>query len=764
MQYYAHKSDSGNELLIDHLKLTAELAADNGLSFNHESVCRQLGLLHDIGKHTEKFQDVLFKNECKQDHAIVAAVLYNKFSDKYNINAWLRHQMSLIMACHHSYLYSDCYNFSKKYFEEKNFMTFEYYTKDDNKAFPVKNENEYTSIQKYMSDNDLLIDITDNDFFDIEAMSENEKMFYVRMLYSCLVDADYSATSIFCNNKSKSDFMLNKIDADACLNKLDLYHNNLVANSDSKSIINDIRTQVYNSCCNKGSVLTGFVTLTAPTGSGKTLALMKFALEQAKRFNKDRIFVVLPYLSIIDQNSEIYKDIFGSDIVLVDDSQTELTGDAIIEAERWSASIIVTTSVNFFETLFASKASNVRKLHNIANSVIVFDECQTFPSKLLNSTIEILQSLTKYYNSTVLFSTATRPLYTYRDHDEVRDRSGKMITVSSMKWQSNEIIDDVQSLFDKYDSIKNTNVEYSLTDSYTCSDLIDYFKDESQVMYVFNTVGHAVTMYENLIARYDDSECYIITSNLCAADKLFLINEINNKLKQGRPVKLAATQCIEAGVDFDFKAGARECAPFESIIQTAGRVNRNCKNNGRFLIFMYEKHGRYDYPSVDYKNASEITKFIAQKKNGLLFYDLTSMDLYYKRLYRSEDYKSDSIELYNAEYDNNYKMLSDNYKMIENKNQVIIIVEPLCGNDRAEFESLIQDVVNHDYTISKKLMRKLAKYTVSSYISSKFDFNNISVQLRLRSHPSVNLDWFLLRDASAYSATGLLLKKDVDCS
>lgn len=476
-EYFAHISDShDNEKLIDHLRLTADLAEANGLAFHNEKVCRQLGLLHDIGKRTESFQQVLERNKTKQDHAIVAAIYY--FNHGWIDNLWLKKRLALIMAAHHSDLYtmeplgdgstqhksgSSSHNINFT-FKEENIGCEWFTTLDRMKEIAVSDNEEYSDIQKYIDEHQLLMKLEKSDYLLINDMTMNERMFYVRMLYSCLVDADYSATAEYSDSGwLEKHFYINRFDIDTFTKKFDTYHDNLVKNA-TDSDMNRLRNQVYNSCAENGSKKTGFLTLTAPTGTGKTLALMKFALQQAKAFHKNRIIVVLPFLSIIDQNANIYQEIFGKDTVLVDDSQTEYTDETRIQSDRWSSPIIVTTSVKFFSTLFASKATDIRRLHNIANSVVVFDECQTLPSYVLNSSIEVLNSLTTYYNTTVLFSTATKPSYKYREYDDVRIRSRfrkDYITVSSMKWQADEIMNDVESAFAIYDKIKNTSVVFT---------------------------------------------------------------------------------------------------------------------------------------------------------------------------------------------------------------------------------------------------------------------------------------------------------------
>lgn len=753
-EYYAHTSDSKpNEKLIDHLQLTAELAAVNGSSFHHEKVCKQLGLLHDIGKRTENFQKVLSGTLKKQDHAIIAGIFYKNHG--FCSDVWLKEHMALIMACHHSYLYSDSLNFCGTAFEETYLESkipgVSYQTYDSHKSV-VATKEEYADICEYVAQNGLLLDLSDSDFFDVTAMTLNERMFYIRMLFSCLVDADYSATIKYQNpGYLENYFYENDLDVVTYQKKLDAYYKRFPVCKDTDSM-NYIRSCVFEICRQSGDK-SGFLTLTAPTGSGKTLALIQFALANVAKYAKKRIFIVLPYLSIINQNAAVYSEIFGSDVVFVDDSQTEYTEETAVYSERWSSPIIVTTSVRFFETLFANKAPDVRRLHNVANSVIVFDECHTLPSNVINSTIEVLQSLIKYYGCTVLFSTATQPSYQYRDYEkmisvgEFRKRS---VRVSDMKWQAEELIPDVGSLFAKYQQIHKLDVQCRNTDT-DCEYLMNYFAKEWAVLYVFNTVKHAREMYDLLILHYDAKDCYLITSNLCSADKLSLIHEIRERLERQEHIRVVATQCIEAGVDLDFPAGAREYGPLESIIQTAGRINRNCRYDGKFLIFLPENHGQYDYPSVSYKCASDFSKNMFSSYGRLSLYDIDFIDRYYCKLYCSANYKMDSDKLYQAESAENYQSVSEAYRLVENKNQIIMIVPPVCS-DRFCYDEFVSGILEKDYIITKGLMKKLAPYTVSLYVSNSFDPATVGRRLSFPGRYETN--WYLLEQEDAYSKVG----------
>ena len=771
-EYYAHtaKVNEENEKLLDHLQLTAKLAAANGSSFHNGKVCEQLGLLHDIGKRTENFQKVLEGTKTKQDHAIVAAIYY--FAHGLCSSKWLKRRLATIMAAHHSSLYTqqtvkldnaktvknhsvETHEIMNEFLESRIGSQYNKYTADDLKEIAVSDKIEYDEIIEYVNKNHLLLHLTKEDYFDVDEMTCNERMFYIRMLMSCLVDADYSATIEFESpGYLEKYFYHDRFDTDSLMEKLKRYHEELVLHSED-SIINRLRNQVYASCEKNGALKTGFLTLTAPTGSGKTLALMQFALQQAATFKKNRIIIVLPYLSIINQNAAIYQTVFGEDMVLVDDSQIDFDDETRLYADRWSSPIIVTTSVKFFKTLFASKATELRKLHNICNSVVVFDECQTLSSDILNTTIETLQSLIKHYGTTVLFSTATKPSYMYRNFTKEEFVRGKTIKISEMRWEAKEIMDNVQDAFDLYKTIKNTEVS-CLTDSpeMMYEQLTDYYKKETAVVYIFNTVKHAAEMYDEITREYGPEGCYLITSRFCPEDKIYIIDQVNERLKNGKFVRLVATQCVEAGVDFDFPNGAREYAPLDSVIQAAGRVNRNGKYKGNFLVFKCMEHSRYDYPSAGYKEASDIT-FELAKERPLDFYDLTVMDEYYKELYNNSlHYRSDSKELYNFMLVDSYNEVTRNYKVIDKDDQITMIVKPIFA-DSSEIDRYISEIEDNGFTISKQMMKKLSKYTVSVYCNKSKKITDFGMQLNVRTRNGEHeINWFIAGD-DVYSTKGL---------
>ena len=733
-EYLAHDNHNGKtETLYEHLTKVSKTAGQYAAEFDNSKIGEQIGLLHDLGKHTVRFQNVLKGKETKIDHAIVGAIYYYGLKGFID-SKFMKRTIAGIIAAHHSLL--RC--------KENDYLItddYEYITSDSFKKIAIACKKEWDDIDDYVKSNNLLLPISKNDHFDVKSMSKNEKEFYTRMLYSCLVDADFTETASFEDPEYRDISEGAKFVAEELIGKLNDYRNIIINGSDPKLQLNILRNQVFVECTEMGKEQEDkLYTLTAPTGTAKTLALFSFALEKARVLNKKRIFIVLPYLSIISQNAKIYRDICGKDIVLEDDSLTEYTDETRAYSERWSSSIIITTSVNFFETLFKAKSTSLRKLHQIANSVVVFDECQTLPSNVLNSTVEIMGALTKYYHTTVLFSTATLPSYKYR---------------KDIKWEAKEVISDVNKLYGDYEIAKRTTVEYDTENEYDSRLLLEKMERYKQVLFVFNTVKKATDMYQKLICEYGSDNCYLLTSNLCSQHKLDVIEEIKLKLKDGKDCFVASTQCIEAGVDLDFPNGAREYAPFDSEIQTAGRVNRNGKLEGYILYFRHIDSGLRNYPSTYYRNASEVSFWLA--KNSKEDNQLENMDKYFKHLYTSiSECERDDEDLLSAISEQDYAKISDKYQLIDDNNQVNIIV-PYKGL-MDEYNLLSEKIHSMENCITKQMMRNASMFRVTSYKKEDADRNCEKLSLRT-SKGCFDTNWYLLTQPELYNEQGIDFRK-----
>lgn len=756
--FYAHANEKQKEPLMEHLKKTGELAAGFASSFGCEKLGRQLGLLHDVGKHTERFQKVLRHEMVKVDHAIVGAECYAELADEDICTS----DFIFLLICHcinahHTELRGDFEDIGidgvyplPKHFEAPYAMT-----DDRDKLNALSGEKEFDEIKAFVENNQLLLTLSEGDYPVVESMNNAEKMLFVRMLQSCLVDADYSATAMFDDPNFVEMIEDRELVADAFLQKLAKYHEQLVQGSDLKNQMNQLRNQVYDDAAAAAGQPIGFFTLTAPTGTAKTLAMMRFALGHAKKHALKRVVIVLPYLSITSQNAQVYRDIFGEEAVLEDDSTTEYPDEARIYAERWSSPIIVTTSVKFLETLQAARASDLRRLHQLANAVIIFDESQTMPTDMTDISIKTLQAMPRYYGSSIVLSTATQPSYRYRD--ALRD------------FHAAEIIRDPEKLYRDYAAAKKTQVQFSTDCEWTAEDLADHFGKYAQAICVSNTTKKALQLYRTFADRYGEDTSLYLSSRLCPAHKTQVMEAVKKRLRSGERCYLLSTQCVEAGVDFDFPAGAREYASMTSVSQTAGRINRNGKKDlAEMLVFRSDQNGPYDFPSDAYRNEADITFHMAsdiRRKQALDTNCLKDIDAYYCNLFSGDSaHGHDRKGIKAAEQHCDLQAMAKEYKLIQDSHQCNVIV-PYEGC-MEEFHSLAECLEKRNYVIGKKELFAHHSITVSLAAAGKtLDFIKIHChQLSLSSAvQSVPVNWYIADMDEIYDAkTGLKTRDDTD--
>lgn len=718
----------GAEPLSHHIQEVSELAEEYASKFNMRLLGRQVGLLHDLGKRTRKFQDVLHKKDSHIDHSSSGVLAMKGVYTNKRID-------NIIGDCvrgHHTKL---------------NHILVDSYTPEVTSTYKVSVTDEELKELARIAKELKVEGIDEKSFFGTRG---NTKMFLERMLFSALIDADWTASASWYNKDYDTNTTGKRKSWDELISNLESYRNNIVARGNSNAPINILRNEVYSDCAKKGITNEGVNTLTAPTGLGKTLALLKFALENARKFHKDRIIIALPYLSIIDQNAKIYKEICGDDIVFEVDSQVDFNslpdGSRLREmVERWNAQIVVTTSVKLFDTMTANTPKTLRGLHNFSNSVIVFDECQTLPSNLIETSIGEINALADYCNATVLFSSATLPSYQFR---------------KNVKWEPKELISNVESLYERYNEIKRTKVEWDTNTVYNYSTLMNKFEGRSQILFVFNTVKRAEEFYQYIIStgKVKDEEVYVLTSRMCSEHKLKTIEVIKERLDNNLPVITISTQCIEAGVDLDFPCGARVFAPFDSIVQTAGRINRNGKREGYMLVFNLDKsESRFEYPDIPYFNSSNISRNLTFKDNQANLNDLKVMEKYYNNLYHSSGSDCDRTELVEAIKAYDFNEVSRFGHLIEETNQVNIIV-PYNKERFAEIEKDLMDTPK-GRVITRATIKKSAPCVVRLFATNKSfsQANQYGERLFMKCGDEVEeTNYYLLNSDTDYSEkTGL---------
>lgn len=383
--------------------------------------------------------------------------------------------------------------------------------------------------------------------------------FFIRMIYSCLVDADYLDTEKFMT----VDHVIRGVYSPVLelIQRFEKYISVWLQREDfdneKQKQICQKRTKILLNCMDRGENLEqGIYTLTVPTGGGKTTASLGFALKHMLKHGMRRVIYVIPYTSIIDQTAKVFTEILGEDNVLehhsgiiyetTDDSQENY--DKALATENWDKPVVVTTAVQFFESLFASKSSKCRKLHNIANSVIVFDEAQTLPVPYLKPCVAAMAELAVHYHSTVVLCTATQPALeqVFKNYlPDIRIR---------------EICDDVEDL---YEWFRRTRITHMGTTN--ISELSGKLMEIKQVLCIVNQRKTAQEIYENI--REEGSYC--LTTLIYPASRKRKIEEIKKRLENGLPCRVVATSLIEAGVDLDFPGVYRQEAGLDSVIQAA---------------------------------------------------------------------------------------------------------------------------------------------------------------------------------------------------
>lgn len=669
--YYAHSKDGLEEHwqeLKDHLKEAAYISGKSAAKFNQEELGRILGLLHDLGKYSDDFQNRLRGGE-KVDHSTAGAKEANEL-----YAVWGKDILAYCITGHHGGLLNTDDLEGRLGSKIENFSAY-------------KDSGEISEkLKKLNPDLSLLKDLS--------AFSLS---FLTRMLFSCLVDADWLNTEEFYEGEKRKEqerlvslsYMLQK--------KLDSF-------GIPETNINIKRNEILQECKQKALGAKGLYSLTVPTGGGKTISSMAFAIKHAKAHKLDRVIYAIPYTSIIEQNAEVFREIFGPENVLEhhsnyifddkEDSYNEcLTAKRLKQAsENWDAPIIATTNVQFFESLFANKPSKCRKLHNISNSVIILDEAQMIPVEYLIPCINAIGELVKNYNCTVVLCTATQPAL---------DDKFKKLGFDKVE----EIITNPGDLFTYFDRVEIENIGER-----TDEELVSEISELEQVLVIVNTKRHALELYEKL---KEQEGVYHLSTFMCPAHRKKVIKEIKDRLKNKLPTKVISTQLIEAGVDIDFPYVYRSIAGIDSIAQAAGRCNREGKlDKGYVKVFnSSEEHGM---PQGALKQPAQVGKGILEDKSFSSILSIEAIERYFGKIYFYADKQLDTNLIMDMFKRNKRKKLSFKFKEAAKafkfiKNNTKSVIVPLDEGSQKTLELLRKS----EYP--KKYLQQLQPYTVNLF-------------------------------------------------
>lgn len=382
---------------------------------------------------------------------------------------------------------------------------------------------------------------------------------WLRMLFSCLTDADFLDTESFMDHW-KAEQRGCWPDLSSLLQVFDVH----MAGFSGDGAVNRVRTEVLGQCRESAQEEPGIYSLTVPTGGGKTLSSLAFALEHAKHYGKRRVIYAIPYTSIIEQTAEVFRGIFHEsfgDVVVEHHSNLDPkreTAQSRLASENWDAPLVVTTNVQLFESLFAARTSRVRKLHNLVNSVVVLDEAQMLSVPFLAPILRVIQQLSDYYGVTFLLTTATQPALQERDTGE-----GRFPGLRGVR----EIVPDPKGLADRLKRVDINKVP--LDRPLEWSELAHRLEEYPQVLCILNRRDDA---YE--LARLMPRDTLHLSARMCGRHRSILIRWIRRRLRRGLSVRVVSTQLVEAGVDLDFPVVYRALAGLDAVAQAAGRCNR----------------------------------------------------------------------------------------------------------------------------------------------------------------------------------------------
>jgi len=747
-QYFAHSANGhGNwHQLADHLVGVSKLA-----SCFAEQSCSDLkdsafwaGLLHDLGKYRDEFQAYL-RNEreggVETHHAIYGSALAFQ-------RGWLGPAFAI--AGHHAGLHD--LNELQALVEGSTYRT------NERLAILVERfEHELGKIPN---------EIVEPSF----VANEHHAEFYIRMLFSALVDADFLDTEAHFKETPRASF---ELQAPELLQRL-------IAEKTSKSSegeLNTIRNRIFQQCLEKARESPGFFSLTVPTGGGKTLSGMAFALAHAAQpqHKLRRIIVVIPYLSIIEQNAAQYRRVLDPEsrgIVIEHHSAVNVPEDtgesrprAPFEkhpdeyaAENWDAPVIVTTSVQFIESIFANRTSRSRKLHNIAHAVVIFDEVQTLPSPLLNPLLNVFRELRDHYGTSFVFSTATQPAFRHRPLSLTEG------------FKPGEIQEITQNIGKVFSGLRRVSIQLPKPDETIGWDtLADLMVRRDRALCIVNIRRHAYDLWEKLrcaVLQEERTAVFHLSSAMCADHRLNVLgadhdpkpDTIRYRLRHNQPCRLVSTQLIEAGVDVDFPIVWRAMGPLDSIVQAAGRCNReNLLRDtsskpalGEVIVFKPEDN---ILPSGVYRTATDITaSLLAHVEADALATDHTLFERYFDQLYQLVP-TDQEISIQGERKKLHFRKVAELAKVIADDTQPVVV--PYGKGCNLIKEMRTRPVVKEQPRFGRDDLRKLQRFMVNLHTR---DFQRL-LMLKAISPLLPNLEIYVLADGWYHPDLGLLIDK-----
>lgn len=737
--YYAHSENKNGkkQLMREHAANVAQLAEAFAEPFGGGEEAYIAGLLHDLGKYADRFVKRLEGTEKGLDH--------------WTAGAWVALTRckcigaALAIQGHHIGLQrADSY--SLKELSQ---------TKPSPNTLELTDGNVDILLKRWQEDGFKLR--TPTPFVERKFPKTASAMLDVRMLFSALVDADFLDTSRHFGEETIEAPSLNP---NRAMELVEGYLQEVRKIVRARKEVCDVRDTLMHHCRIKAEEAPGLFTLTAPTGAGKTLGMLLFGLAHAKKHGFKRIIFVLPYLSIVEQFVNLFRNIFesafGPGYVLEHHgfarwqhiSESEELSEEVRALERqlsenWRAPIIITTSIQFLESLFSNRPGDCRKLHAVAESVVFFDEVQTLPTELVVPILKTLSRLvTAPYKVTLVFSTATQPAFTQLDA-QVKENLNS-------GWRPQEI-----APHNLFQVMRRVETKWMLEHRITPEQLCEIIAKDVRV-----PILCVVNMRKDardcalLLREHGVDHVYHLSTSMCPLHRETTLKKVKERLAQGEPCVLISTQCVEAGVDVDFPKGYRALGPLPSLAQVAGRINRNgLLERGHLTIFRFVEER---FPDKAYEQASHVTWNVLRSLGDaqIDLEDPSLYERYYSELYQVAPPPTLGKKLQEAIESQNYKEVAELFRLIDE--DYIHVLVPYADKMKT-FECLAGEVRSKG--LSRSWIRRAQPLTVNLYLSPK-------VLERLEPLPGrgpMAKRWFVCYHPEDYDAlVGINLQEGVD--
>lgn len=718
-----NNNEQRTQTLEAHSSCVSELASQFAAEFGCSEIARVMGLLHDKGKEQVEWQKYIqgvtgYKKEYANvksgpNHSYVGALLARKlYPDFASLLAYP------IMG-HHAGLYD--YTDYDDVIEKKSIPS---------EINPIK-PNVQLSLPK------------------LKHIKPFECNHIIRMLFSCLVDADRLDTEAFMNPEQAAlrggKKTLHELAPLLEKHLTDKRHETMEKHND-KSIVNVVRNQVQDECRKKAACEPGFYSLTVPTGGGKTLSSLLWAMNHAIHNGKRRIIIAIPYTSIIVQTAQILRDIFGTENVLEhhsnisyesfcdkdEDKEDKLVQQMKLATENWDYPIVVTTNVQLFESMYSNKPTPCRKLHNLCNSVLILDEVQALPTQYLQPIVNALKTYQRLFGLSVLFTTASQPVLEGRHQGTI-----PRIALDGI----DKITEIIPNDFDLHNKLRRVNLHFDEHQS-SYDEIAKRMAQYDRVLCIVNSRRAAKEIFDRLP---NDEYKYHLSRLMCPLHVKETIADIIDKLRcSKKKIRVISTQLIEAGVDIDFPFVLRQEIGLDSVLQAAGRCNRE-GSDSRGEVYVFSLNEEKEYPNSFMEKSNNARKRLSK---DLDWFSPDAMAAYFLKLYKGYTETFDKVDIKKKLESPSYylfKTAGEKFRLIDDNTRSVIV-------NYGEAEMLVNQVKQKGVTY--ELMNALGQYTVNV---SKSNFEILKDAFDKGERIPEGL-FFLMNKGQYDDRTGVILK------